>query len=181
MPSFLRVFTVCATHLFYGFGQWYGLFTNGDNELTCQRRRKIGLVVLKNSGNKGDEAILVSVCSRRLGLRDPDTDFYLMALGPSSFDARLLPADVEGVERVVGGALRVCEASRNLRFGTWRFWNMALRCPFVLAGFQSIVFFGGQWIHYLKPFFHIAICTLVCIAKCVRQRWGLFCVGSGPL
>lgn len=182
-----RLFVLFATtHVAYGLGQWKGLFTTGDSETARMTGRwpRVGLIVLKNAGNKGDEAIFVSVC-RRWRLRDNEQPLpyhlYAMGFGPSGFDARLVPPDLAGIERLAGDLCRAHPESRSLRPLDPGTWAQAGRLLYVLSTFGAVLFCGGQWIHDLKPAFHAAISGLLLFARTMGTRVGVFCVGSGPL
>ena len=179
MPHLAALFS--ATHLPYATGQIAGLFDRGDSSASQRRdRRRVGLVVLKNAGNKGDEAIFVSVC-RRLRQRGSGPALYALGLGPSGFDPRLVPQDESAVERL---ALDLCAADPNARRPTLSDPAAAValtRLLYVLSSFDRILFCGGQWIHDLNPSYHLLITGLLRFARLFGTRTGVFCVGSGPL
>ncbi|HYG61834.1 MAG TPA: glycosyltransferase [Thermoanaerobaculia bacterium] len=177
-----------TTHIAYGLGEWAGVFTPGDSPKAREsarrgRRRKVGLIVLKNAGNKGDEAIFVSVCRRWL-LRDREEGaplpypLYALGFGPSGFDVRLVPEDLAGVERL---AADLCRADPGARRLGGQALGQGVTLLWVLVTFRAVLFCGGQWIHDLNPAFHAAISGLLAFGRLTGTRMGVFCVGSGPL
>jgi hypothetical protein len=80
----LRLFV--TTHLAYGVGEIFGALRPPNAKTAARHRARVGLVVLKNAGNLGDEAIFVSVCRRLVehyrGRVDAPS-FYVVAIGPS--------------------------------------------------------------------------------------------------
>jgi polysaccharide pyruvyl transferase WcaK-like protein/glycosyltransferase involved in cell wall biosynthesis len=181
IPRLVLLFA--TTHLAYGLGEWAGLFTTGDSPQARESARwpKVGLIVLKNAGNKGDEAILVSVCRRWL-LRQREEPLrchlYALGFGPSGCDVRLVPGDLAGVERLAGDLCRAHPGSRRL--GAQALGH-GVTLLYVLLTFRAVLFCGGQWIHDLRPAFHAAISGLLTVARLAGTRAGVFCVGSGPL
>ncbi|MFD1156251.1 glycosyltransferase [Roseovarius aestuarii] len=171
-----------ATHLPYGLGQIVGLIKRGDNREACRKRYRVGMVALKNAGNKGDEAILCAVSDRMeklLSRPDCMIDPYLIAFGPSGLDVRPLPACKNARERVILDALAPARTSRSVR--PLDLVSDAMRSLLVFSGFQGIFISGGQWLHDLSLPKHIVICSLFAFARVFRTRVGVFCIGVGPL
>lgn len=171
-----------ATHLPYGFGQIAGLFNRGDNWDGCRKRCRVGMIALKNAGNKGDEAILCAVSERLknfLSMPEGAVDLYLIAFGPSGFDVRPLPVCKKARERVILDALAPARNSRSVRL--LDLVSDTLRSLVVFSGFQGIFISGGQWFHDLSFPKHIVICTLFAFGRVFRTRTGVFCIGVGPL
>ena len=171
-----------TTHLSYGLGQWVGLFTAGDSEKSRSKPEKLGLIVLKNAGNLGDAAIFLSVHGR---LRDrthgPALDLYAIGLGPSGMDARPVPRDGAGAERVIRELLAPSDSARTVRVLSLETWTHGFRLLWTLACFRRILFCGGQWIHDMKPAYHVFVCSMVALARLLGTRVGVFAVGMGPL
>lgn len=171
-----------ATHLPYGLGQIFGLFRHGDNELSCTRRKRVGMIALKNAGNKGDEAIICSVSGRlteMLSQSGRDIDPYLIAFGPSGLDVRPFPVDADAREKVILQMLAPAETSRSVR--PFDLITDALRSIVVFSGFKGIFIAGGQWLHDLSLPKHIIVCSLFAFGRLFRTQTGVFCIGVGPL
>ncbi|MGE5562868.1 MAG: glycosyltransferase [Bacillota bacterium] len=170
-----------ATHVAYGIGQVEGLFIRGDNEMARAKRHRVGLIALKNAGNRGDEAICACVTRRLVetAVRGAGpVDFYLAALGPSGFDVRPVPAGERARELMIADMLAPNSSSR----GVGEQSLLALpRLLSVLAGFRAIVIAGGQWLHDLSLAKHAAVCGIFAFARLCRTRTGVFCIGAGPL
>ncbi len=169
-----------ATHLPYAVGQFEAMGMPGDTPAAI-RARRTGLVVLKNAGNKGDEAIFVSVAERlaERAAADPASALYVVGLGPSGFDVRPIP---EGAEARARLALDICAARPDARaVRPLRLMGDALRALLVVARFRAIVISGGQWLHDLSLPRHAAISALFGIARLCGTRTGVFCIGAGPL
>ncbi|MTI02418.1 glycosyltransferase [Roseibium sp. RKSG952] len=170
------------THLPYGLGQIAGLFISGDNPDARRKRRRVGMIALKNAGNKGDEAILCAVSERlEKFLSQPGNavDPYLIAFGPSGIDTRPLPASKEARERVILDALAPASSSRAVQ--PLALIPDALRSLVVFSGFQGIFISGGQWLHDLSLPKHVVVCSLFAFGRLFRTRTGVFCIGVGPL
>lgn len=171
-----------TTHLWYGFGQWRGLFSVGDGTTRHAPRRRLGLVVLKNAGNLGDAAIFQSV-HRRLteNAAFATTDLYVVGLGPSGLDARPVPQDADGAERVVSQVVAPSEVARSVRLLSLQTWSQGLGLVWTLLCLRGLLFCGGQWIHDLKKGYHVFVCAMVAAARLLDTRVGVFAVGMGPL
>ena len=171
-----------ATHLPYGLGQIAGLFSRGDTPESQLKRSRIGMIALKNAGNKGDEAIVCAVSERlQTFLSQPGgtVDPYLIAFGPSGIDVRPLPARKAARERVILDALAPANSSRAVR--PFDLISDALRSLVVFSGFQGVFISGGQWLHDLSLPKHVVVTTLFAFGRLFRTRTGVFCIGVGPL
>ncbi len=179
----VRLFALLVmTHIPYGLGQIAGLFVKGDNPGAREKRCRVGMIALKNAGNKGDEAILCAVSERLekfLSRPGMNLDPYLIAFGPSGLDTRPLPACKDARERVILDALAPASRARSVR--PVALIPDALRSLVVFSGFQGIFISGGQWLHDLSLPKHVVVCSLFAIGRLFRTRTGVFCIGVGPL
>ena len=179
LPRLFLLFV--ATHLAYGLGQVEGLFVRGDNELAKRRRDRLAIVALKNSGNKGDEAICLAVTNRLNNIirrSGHEIDIYVSALGPSGFDVRPIPSGPDGRALMITDMLTADSQSRKLRASAILHAGRLLS---VLIGFRAIVIGGGQWLHDLNLSRHAITCVIFAFARSCRTKTGVFCVGVGPL
>ncbi|MEM7752538.1 MAG: glycosyltransferase, partial [Pseudomonadota bacterium] len=171
-----------ATHLPYGLGQIAGHFVHGDNAAAQRKRARVGMLALKNAGNKGDEAIVCAVSERIEKLQSGSGDAfdpYLIAFGPSGFDVRPLPKEQAAREQVILDALAPADTSRMIQ--PRELVIDALRGLVVFTGFRAIFISGGQWLHDLSMAKHIVVCSLFAVGRLFQTRTGVFCVGVGPL
>ena len=179
----LRVMALfAATHMAYGIGQIVGLFRHGDNPAAQRKRCRVGMIALKNAGNKGDEAIVCAVSERlETLLAQPGraVDPYLIAFGPSGLDVRPLPSSETARERVILDALAPASSSRSVR--PLDLVSDALKSLVVFSGFNGIFISGGQWLHDLSLPKHVIVCSLFGFGRLFRTRTGVFCIGVGPL
>lgn len=165
-----------ATHLPYGAGQVAGLFERARPER--HKRKRIGLIALKNAGNKGDEAIVRAV-SERVTRENGEADFYLAAFGPSGFAAVPLPRGGEALDAVILKQLTASDTSRDVRPA--RLVLDAMRALRVFGGFDALFISGGQWLHDLSFARHAAISALFVFGRMCGTQLGVFCIGVGPL
>ncbi len=182
IPTLLAIFV--ATHFGYAIGQLGGVFRHGDNADRIGPRRRVAMVVLKNAGNKGDEAIFLSVARRLLAsgsLADPAVDHYVAALGPSGIDVRPLPADLDQLDRIARSLFAASDDSRRVGRNARTLIDHALRALAVFAGFRAVFICGGQWLHDLSLRNHLAIGAMFLVARLCNTRRGVFCIGAGPL
>jgi polysaccharide pyruvyl transferase WcaK-like protein/GT2 family glycosyltransferase len=172
-----RIFLLfLATHLPYGAGQVIGLIRTPAQDMP--HRRRVAVLALKNSGNKGDEAIMHCVCQRLMQDENP-IDYYLAAWGPSGFDIRPLPTRRDALDTMILDQLGPSDSARKINLAG--FARHALRSLIVFTRFDNIFIGGGQWLHDLSFLRHAAICAAFGIGRLFGTRVGVFCVGVGPL
>lgn len=172
---------VC-THLPYALGMIYGLFVRGDTPEAIARSKtpKLFLMVLKNAGNKGDEAILVSCCDKLKEhiSKKHQNNVYVIGLGASGVDIRLIPIHGNEVGRVAGNITAVSDTARSVNFSSI-LSSQRLLC--LLAGKTRLLVCGGQWFHDLSRLNHISICGFFVLVRLFNGKTGMLGVGIGPL
>ena len=161
-----------ATHVPYAIGQIEGAFEGGP--------KRIGLIALKNAGNKGDEAIAACVTSRlNTAAEQTDTDLYLAGFGPSGLDVRPVPRTETARDRLILDLLSPATSARDVR--PLHLLGLAWRSIVVFSRFHALVITGGQWVHDLSLGKHVVISGMFAFARVFGTRTGVFCVGVGPL
>jgi polysaccharide pyruvyl transferase WcaK-like protein/glycosyltransferase involved in cell wall biosynthesis len=171
-----------CTHVPYALGMVYGLFVRGDTPEAVARSKtpKLFLMVLKNAGNKGDEAILVSCCEK---LKEHisekyQNNIYVLGLGASGVDVRLVPVNGDGMGAVAGSITAASDSARDVKFSSILSSQRLLCLMFMKA---RLLVCGGQWFHDLSRLNHIAICIFFMCVRLFSGRTGMLGVGVGPL
>ena len=171
-----------TTHFAYGLGEILGMTSPGDTEKSREEAwPKVGLIVLEDAGNKGDEAILLSVCARINAVRNTRPlpfHFYVIALGPSGLDVRPIPDDEEAVSRFAQDVFRARPDARTVGAGAVKDTATLLH---VLATFRALLICGGQWLHDLRPAYHAIISSILGLGRRLGVSVGTLCIGAGPL
>lgn len=174
---FIRIFLILlTTHLSYGAGQIYGYF-NRETAWGTHKKKRVGLIALKNAGNKGDEAIVSTVAKAIFSHNSQRNDLYLLAFGPTGYTARYI--DLTNFERVIYEQLSADSSSRKTR--PYQFLQSIIELFQAHTGFNSTIIAGGQWLHDLKPLNHVIISGVMILSRLTRTKNGFFCIGAGPL
>ena len=167
-----------CTHLPFAWGMIIGGFERGDTDLAKRRwhDKRLFLMALKNAGNKGDEAIVVSAMNRLS--QEQNTRTCLFGFGPSGADIRGMPATSTAQMRVINSVLAADSGSRTTGSGAlFSFFGLGALC----RRNTCLVVCGGQWFHDLSLAKHILIVGLFSVARLFGATTGLLGVGVGPL
>ena len=172
-----------ATHIPYAFGLLYGLFVHGDTKKSNERKnKKTMLMVLKNAGNKGDEAIILSCTNRFIDYYESDKhelgNIYIFGFGPTGIDIRQLPRTKRAAQKQVFDMLAPLPCSRTTHFSQLLDIKYLI---YIIISRTTLIISGGQWFHDLNKVNHFVISSIFFALRFTGGRTAIFSVGIGPL
>ena len=165
-----------VTHWCYGLGLVSEFFRKQGNS-----KNRVYFVVLKNSGNKGDEAIFSSFCDGLMSRCDEYRDkasLYVLAIGPSGVDIRGIPGKRKNMLRM---ALDIFSPTETSRVVAMRTIISASGLVPVMCARPRILICGGHWFHDLSLIRFYAVGLFFMVVRLCGGRTGMASAGVGPL